>query len=644
MRKCLLIVPGLLALTALAGRAQVAAPGGAEPPPQRPPFRAGVEVVDVDVSVLDKYRLPVTGLTAADFSVLEDGHPRPIVAFTPVDLPLRDHPTAPWMAEVASDLQTNDLQREGRLVVVLLDRSIAFTEIEAARRVAVAAVEQLRPADLAAIAYTEYGLPQNFTSDRRRLLNAIRQPSANLPAGDAGDPSPCFCGVCTLDRITNIANAVRNVRQRRKLLFIIGSNVPVTSRGPCSAAVGDAHSKALRAIGAANLTVYVFDPSGVATLMGTASMRTMPRRGGLANLQRLGNLKILPDETGGRAVTGNDPERTLPEIFRESNSYYVLGFNPAHSDGHFHDIRVKVGRRDVILQARRGYVADGGALRATSGTPKGVERNLYTALAGLWPKVDLPLTLAATPLAAPGLRSAAVVLTIGVGPGEHGRPDPSSRPDASASRRLNVLVGAFDRNGQGLAFEHGTTTAWPHAASDGAAAYDVVSHLELRPGRYEIRAAVEDAGTGESGSVYTYVDVPDFLREFVSLSGLFLHTSPPEPTARLNDLLPPPLPDAPAARRNFARSDHVAAWLQIYQGLRRPAMPGYLLTEIRDERDTRVFQQETRLLAEDVGTNRAISEQIDLPLSTLAPGAYLLSVQVRQGNVNVQRELRFNVQ
>src|ERR1041384_5703302 len=86
---------------------------------QTPPttFRAGVEVVDVDVSVLDKNRRPVRDLTAADFTVLEDGKPRPVVAFTPVELAPRELPPARWMGEVVSDAQTNDLQREGRLVV-----------------------------------------------------------------------------------------------------------------------------------------------------------------------------------------------------------------------------------------------------------------------------------------------------------------------------------------------------------------------------------------------------------------------------------------------------------------------------------------------------------------------------------------------
>src|SRR5689334_15853493 len=74
---------------------------------QTPAFRAGVELVSVDVSVLNGYRLPIRGLTADDFTVLEDGHPRPIAAFSPVDLPGSVLPSARWMLEVAPDVATN---------------------------------------------------------------------------------------------------------------------------------------------------------------------------------------------------------------------------------------------------------------------------------------------------------------------------------------------------------------------------------------------------------------------------------------------------------------------------------------------------------------------------------------------------------
>ena len=48
--------------------------------PQNPTFRSGTDVVRIDVSVLDKNRVPVRGLTTADFTVREEGKPRPVVA------------------------------------------------------------------------------------------------------------------------------------------------------------------------------------------------------------------------------------------------------------------------------------------------------------------------------------------------------------------------------------------------------------------------------------------------------------------------------------------------------------------------------------------------------------------------------------
>jgi len=50
-------------------------------------FRTGVSAVQLDVSVLDNDRRPVRGLTAADFTILDDGKPRDIASFSAVDLP-----------------------------------------------------------------------------------------------------------------------------------------------------------------------------------------------------------------------------------------------------------------------------------------------------------------------------------------------------------------------------------------------------------------------------------------------------------------------------------------------------------------------------------------------------------------------------
>src|SRR4051812_35002804 len=68
--------------------------------PDQPTFRSGVGVLPLDVTVLDKDRRPVRGLTAADFHVLIDNDERPVVAFESVVMPDRGHSGARWMQEV----------------------------------------------------------------------------------------------------------------------------------------------------------------------------------------------------------------------------------------------------------------------------------------------------------------------------------------------------------------------------------------------------------------------------------------------------------------------------------------------------------------------------------------------------------------
>jgi VWFA-related protein len=119
-------------------------------------FRTGIDVVQVDVSVLDKNRRPVRGLTASDFTILEDGKPRPVVAFVPVEIAQRDsfEGRASWLRDVAPDVVDNDVHPEGRLVVIMFDWSIRFADQALARRIATAAVGALGADDLAAVVFT----------------------------------------------------------------------------------------------------------------------------------------------------------------------------------------------------------------------------------------------------------------------------------------------------------------------------------------------------------------------------------------------------------------------------------------------------------------------------------------------------------
>src|SRR5215208_8235619 len=94
---------------------------------QIPTFRSGIDVVQMDVSVLDKDHRPVRGLTAADFTIIERGQPQPIVAFTAIDVPPPLERQAGWMRDAPRDVVSNALDNR-RLVTIVMDD--AYTKLE----------------------------------------------------------------------------------------------------------------------------------------------------------------------------------------------------------------------------------------------------------------------------------------------------------------------------------------------------------------------------------------------------------------------------------------------------------------------------------------------------------------------------------
>src|SRR6185436_9780204 len=96
---------------------------------QQPPvFRSSVDVIQVDVSALDRDGRPVRGLTAADFTLLENGKPREIVAFAEVNVPEVPRDRAAWVRDVLLDVRSNEL-RDGRLFVVILDDVVMLSDL-----------------------------------------------------------------------------------------------------------------------------------------------------------------------------------------------------------------------------------------------------------------------------------------------------------------------------------------------------------------------------------------------------------------------------------------------------------------------------------------------------------------------------------
>jgi hypothetical protein len=171
----------------------------------------------------------------------------------------------------------------------------------------------------------------------------------------------------------------------------------------------------------------------------------------------------------------------------------------------------------------------------------------------------------------------------------------------------------------------------------------VVSALALKPGPYEVRVAAHLAG-GVSGSVYTFVDMPDFAGEPLSMSGVLFHVSPEEVTAP-RDEIDGVLPFVPTARRAFARSETVSVFAQVSQGTSRtaPLQPVTVRARIVDAHDTAIRDERSVLAANRFETNRTANLQLSLPIQSLPPGSYLLTLTAVVGQRTAERLVRYDV-
>jgi VWFA-related protein len=614
------------------------------PPDVGTTFRSGIDVVRLDVSVLDRDRMPIRGLTAADFTVLEDGKPQPIVGFDAVDLPDQTHARGSWMREVAPDVVTNRFDAQ-RVVVILLDDfgvPLDPSAVQFSKNIARAAIDQLGPADLAAVVYTFMrNKGQEFTTDRARLLAAVDRftssaapmevaPRVNSRADSPSQPSAAsfgpvgarFCGDCLTMALRNAAEILRAWPGARKTLVLISpaqrGASPETLEG---AAENDDLMRTFAAMQEANLNIYQFDPRGLEV-----------------NRRVNDDFGMFAESTGGRAITAtNAPWELVPQMFRENSSYYVLGIRSTNltRDGRFRRVTVRVSRPDAEVRTRSGYYAPQRerAVRPTKTPPPSA---LDRAVAGGLPMGDLPITLTVAPFAAAGVSSArgknnaTLIVVAGRDPVDAGGDKDIVELKTTAFRSDWKSAGSAT---QTLDLSAGPAEQRPHD--------DLASHLDLAPGRYEIRVAVSSQGTGRTGSAYASVTIPDFSKEPLALSGVVLEHR--TAMVRAGGEAIGLLPVAPTTVREFANDDRPTAFVRLYQGGKRPLAPVRLTARILNEEDAAVFEETSTVPAESFTAARSADYRFALPLAELKPGEYLVSIVAAADKLTSQRDVRIAI-
>jgi len=607
----------------------------------------------LDVSVLDKDRRPVRGLTADDFTIVEEGKPQSLDTFKAIDVDdVVDVQTAPWVRQVPPDIRRNDDLKDRRVVVIVMDSSTPMLapEVPLAKRLGRAAVEGLAPDDLAAVVYTfgkSYG--QNFTQDKTKLLAAVDRFNGGIDRGappglekkfnefDATAASLYFATVSTL---RGIAEAMAALPERRKALVFVSVGVPldITKLSELvigggiddvgtSAALIREMTETFAAAQRANVSIYGADPGGL--------------RGERANLNQ-DFLKTMSANTGGFVITDtNDPAPGITQIYRENGSYYILGYQPSNdrANGKFRNVEVKVNRPDVTVRARNGYYEANAKQAAKEAARMAKERTqpsaVASAIGGVLPKADLSLRMHAVPFAKEGSRDAEIAIIL---QGQHARPEGSP----ATGDEVNVLVHAYDLDAKLQATDNVKAHLGLRKDATDDLRYGVLSRLTLKPGRYQLRLAASSSLVGKSGSVYCDLDVPDFSKSALQLSGVMLEVTP-SPLAAPKGKLAALVPIVPSAQREFVSEDAVTAFARVYQGGKDPLQHVDTTTRIVDRTGAEVFSKVESLGLDRFATGRSADLKLSLPIGALPPGAYLLSIFATRGKVTARQDVRFTM-
>ncbi len=322
-------------------------------PQQKPVFRTGAELVRVDAVVLDRDGNPVPTLTAADFELEEEGAPQEIRSFQYVradgqpdadnELSLSIRSRTHAAAEAARDnvrvfLIFWDEYHIGQMVSAARARASLMQFVRSAFGPTdiVAFMDPLTPID--AITFTRDRL-ELFEKSRRLLgRSGVYVPTrsavedAHLERGDVER----LRSEVTLSALKAAVVHLGGLRDGRKSIILFSEGLRGMMRDSQTFI-----TDLVRTANDNNTAIYAIDPRGF-------------------GVQRFPSIfEGVAEDTGGRSFRSNDLVQSLARIVSESSGFYLLGYAPVERplDGKFHKIKVKVKTPGLEVRARTGYWA-----------------------------------------------------------------------------------------------------------------------------------------------------------------------------------------------------------------------------------------------------------------------------------------------
>jgi hypothetical protein len=255
-------------------------------------------------------------------------------------------------------------------------------------------------------------------------------------------------------------------------------------------------------------------------------------------------------DSGGFAVTNtNDLAQGIRRIAAESESYYLIGFNPAADikrDGKFRKLEVKVNRKDVQVRARKGYYAPSDGKKAVvKNKDENADPDIQKALDSPYDSETIPLRMTAYVGEETLLGKAATLVVTDVDIEGFDFEEMEGRFTDTLEFLLVVAhreTGEFFRYDQKVEMKLLPQTRERLRLSW----LPIVRDFELQPGGYQAKIVVRDNRSKRIGTVMHEFEVPS-LGELRTSTPVLSDTLAPKPEGSESNV---PRPQV-LARRDF---------------------------------------------------------------------------------------------
>jgi VWFA-related protein len=535
---------------------QTAATPPASPPASQqenpvPTFRATSRLVLVDVVVTDKKGGFIPELKPGDFTVLEDGKPQRISAFSAHSSLTNAGPEQKLQLPPNQYTNFSSQPLDRPVTVVLLDMlNTELMDQEYGRKQMIKFLEQLpsgEPVALFAMRGT-LAMLQGFTESSDKLIAAAKaiqrykspmmtteaeleeaEYSATLAQGSAATVSSGLLNMLysevqfqsdqrvrvTLASLSMLAQSLSGYAGRKNLIWLTGG-IPF-SMGPDSSKWNSQQERdyfhslheVQSQLAAAQIAVYPVDIRGLTTL-GASISSPSDTSGAMArrhvNFEDSATaMSDLAFETGGKSFhSTNDLKTAMTESLRQGSNYYTLAYVPQNRDwnGSYRKIEVKSSQPGTKLTFRRGYYA-------ISEKPFSGDESAKSLASAMQPTVPVfTMLLIRVQVLAPDAEHKAVRVDYAVNANDVSFSD---GPEQRKETKIDFMTVAWDKGHKNAGYIQNTMeTSFRPEAYQQALRTGIPMHqeLELKPGNYTLKLGVIDRGSQKIGTVEVPLIIP----------------------------------------------------------------------------------------------------------------------------------------